>query len=95
MTLTRGNTNDPLSPNARAVADAFWRACLGEPQTFKSDMRALASALRAAAEKVEALPLSTDYIFWDSGHEVGIIRAVDKLLAIADELDDTADKTDD
>lgn len=40
------NANDPLSPAARKVADAFWRTCLGEPQTFENDMKALAAALR-------------------------------------------------
>ena len=83
MTLTRGNRNDPYSPDTRRVADAFWRACLGEPQTFGSDMRALAAALREVVR-----------VHGESREDEWLVRA-DDLLDIADELEDTADKTDD
>lgn len=78
MTLTRDNTNDPLSPDARRVADAFWRACLGEPQTFKSDMKALAAALRTIVHE-----------YGTSREDEWLIDAND-LLDIADELEDNA-----
>ena len=71
------NRNDPLSPEARKVADAFWRACLGEPQTFENDMKALAAALRAVAEV--CAPDDSE------GHWVYIPHVV----AIADELERT------
>ena len=81
-------TNDamtPLSPAAQAVLDAAYEV---RPWMVRADSGDIAAAaLRAAADEVKALPLSTDYIFWDSGHEVGLTRAVDKLLAIADELE--------
>lgn len=72
------NANDPYSPNTRRVADAFWRACLGEPQTFKSDMRALAAALRTVVHE-----------YGTSREDEWRIRA-DNLLDIADELEDNA-----
>ena len=72
------NANDPYSPNTRRVADAFWRACLGEPQTFKSDMRALAAALRTIVQQ-----------HGTSREDEWLIDAND-LLDIADELEDNA-----
>lgn len=77
----------PLSFSTKAVLDAFLNTPGEEPMPGWNYNRDLAAALRAVADEVQSLPLSTDYIFWDSGHEVGIIRAVDKLLAIADELE--------
>jgi len=76
------NSNDPYSPDTRRVADAFWRACLGEPQTFKSDMRALAAALRQVV-----------HTYGTSREDVWLIDAND-LLDIADELEDNANKDD-
>lgn len=70
------NSNDPYSPNTRRVADAFWRACLGRPQTFKNDMRALAAALRQVV-----------HIHGTSRESEWLIDAND-LLDIADELED-------
>lgn len=75
MTL---NANDLYSPETRRVADAFWRACLGEPQTFKSDMKALAVALRTIVE-----------VHGDSREDLWFVSA-DNLLDIADELEDKA-----
>jgi uncharacterized membrane protein YdfJ with MMPL/SSD domain len=77
------NTNDPYSPNTRRVADAFWRACLGEPQTFKSDMKALAAALRTIVHE-----------YGTSREDEWLIDAND-LLDIADELEDNAEVNDD
>jgi hypothetical protein len=77
------NANDPYSPDTRRVADAFWRACLGEPQTFRSDMRALAAALREVV-----------HVHGASREDEWLVRA-DDLLDIADELEDNASKTDD
>jgi hypothetical protein len=76
------NANDPYSPNTRRVADAFWRACLGEPQTFKSDMKALAAALRTIVRE-----------YGDSREDLWFVSA-DDLLDIADELEDNANKED-
>ena len=73
------NANDPYSPNTRRVADAFWRACLGEPQTFENDMKALAAALRAVAEV--CVPDDSE------GHWVYIPH----VLTIANELGETND----
>ncbi len=70
------NSNDPLSPNARKVADAFWRACLGEPQTFENDMKALAAALREVVS-----------VHGTSREGEWLVSATD-LLSIAYELDD-------
>lgn len=83
MTLTRGNANDPYSPDTRRVADAFWRACLGEPQTFKSDMKALAAALRMVV-----------HVHGTSREDEWLVRA-DDLLDIADELEDNAEADND
>ena len=77
------NANDPYSPNTRRVADAFWRACLGEPQTFKSDMKALAAALRTVVHE-----------HGTSREDEWLIDAND-LLDIADELEDNAEDDND
>ena len=77
------NANDPYSPDTRRVADAFWRACLGEPQTFKSDMRALAAAIRMIVQQ-----------HGTSREDEWLIDA-DDLLDIADELEDNANREDD
>ena len=77
------NANDPYSLNTRRVADAFWRACLGEPQTFKSDMKALAAALRTIVHE-----------YGDSREDLWFVSA-DDLLDIADELEDNANKEND
>lgn len=83
MTLTRDNANDPYSPNTRKVADTFWRACLGEPQTFKSDMKALAAALREVVR-----------IHGKSREDEWLLSAND-VLDIADELENNANGTND
>lgn len=77
------NANDPYSPDTRRVADAFWRACLGEPQTFKSDMRALAAALREVV-----------HVHGTSREDEWMLKA-DDLLDIAEELENVANKKDD
>jgi hypothetical protein len=80
---TATNSNDPYSPNTRRVADAFWRACLGEPQTFRSDMKALAAALRQVV-----------HTYGTSREDEWLVDAND-LLDIADELEDNANKEND
>lgn len=77
------NANDPYSPDTRRVADAFWRACLGEPQTFKNDMKALAAALREVV-----------HVHGASREDLWFVSA-DDLLDVAEELENTASKTDD
>ena len=66
--------NDPLSPSAQAVLDAYFDATLGD----EASRNGIAAALRAAADQSENL--------YDP-HEgkVSIVRA-EKLLAIAAEL---------
>lgn len=47
-----------------------------------------AAALRAAADHMRhEFPLSPEYTEWDSGHDAGIQRAQNKILAIAAELE--------
>lgn len=76
------NSNDPYSPDTRRVADAFWRACLGEPQTFENDMKALAAALRTIVYQYE------------TSREGELLISADDLLNIADELEDNSNKED-
>ena len=76
------NTNDPYSPDTRRIADAFWRACLGEPQTFENDMKALAAALRTVVHQ------------HGTSREGEWLISADDLLDIADELEDNANKED-
>jgi hypothetical protein len=71
----------PLSPAAQAVLDAFMKAPC-------SNKLSVAAALRAAANQVKhEFPLSPEYTEWDSGHDAGIYRVLNKFLAIAAELE--------
>ena len=76
-----------LSPTAQAVLDAF----LGDSENTGLQMDDLrenvAAALRAAAGCLQELPESSDYCFWASSHEHGLERGVEKLNAIATELE--------
>ena len=72
------NSNDPYSPDTRRVVDAFWRACLGEPQTFENDMKALAAALRTVVHQ------------HGTSREGEWLISADDLLDIADELEDNS-----
>jgi hypothetical protein len=78
-----------LSPATAAIVDAYWEA-------FNAPLegavhRPLAAALRAAADQVKhEFPLGPEYTEWDSGHDAGIRRALNKFLAIAAELDNSA-----
>ena len=72
---------EPLSPAAQAVLDAY-----GDFEPANVD--AMAAALRAAADQVKhEFPLGPEYTEWDSGHDAGIYRALNKFLAIAAELE--------
>ena len=83
--------NDPLSPAAAAVLDAFLNGYICNPEfnvAFESDRNGLAAALKAAADQVKhEFPLGPEYTEWDSGHDAGIDRALNKFLAIAAELE--------
>jgi len=69
------NANDPLSPHARLVYDAFNRVALyGEP-SFETDRRALAAALRKAV-----------HVHGCSRESEWLVPA-DDLLSLACELD--------
>ena len=72
--------NDPLSPPARRVADAFWRSCMGKEQSFVNDRKALAAALRALAKE------NTYDVFGDGCDSSLVIHAND-ILTIARELE--------
>jgi hypothetical protein len=79
--VTRTTMTKPLSPAAHAVLDAYTDAPI-------SGRVALAAALRAAANQVKhEFPLGPEYTEWDSGHDAGIRRALNKFLAIAAELE--------
>lgn len=74
-------TNQPLSPAAQAVLDA---AGASEPGVYAT----IAAALRAVADQVKhEFPLGPEYTEWDSGHDAGIRRALNKFLSIAAELE--------
>ena len=74
---------EQLSPAAQAVLNAAINTPWESP--FEHD---IAAALRAAADHMRhEFPLSTEYTEWDSGHDAGIQRAQNKILAIAAELD--------
>jgi hypothetical protein len=71
-----------LSPSAQAVYDAFNRIGLYNEPSFETDRKALAAALRAAADQV--VP-DTEY---ESYEVLMIAMSVrHKLLAIAAELE--------
>ena len=73
------NTNDPLSPYARLVYDAFNRVALyGEP-SFETDRRALAAALRKVV-----------HVHGTRREDEWLLRA-DDVLDIADELEKRAE----
>jgi hypothetical protein len=89
MTPTRNNTNDPLSPTAREVYDAFNRVGFINEPSFETDRKALAAALFAVADQVtpaEPLVQTFDYCCDYSQHrERASIRH--KLLTVANELE--------
>jgi hypothetical protein len=69
-----------LSPAAQAVSDAYFRYALGKEPSFEVDRKALAVALRAAAEQLHHDP--------GQSHQVGgVIASRLQLLAIAAELE--------
>ena len=70
-----------LSPAAQATLEAAYLAGYEHEDIA-------AAVLRAAADHMRhEFPLSTEYTEWDSGHDAGIQRAQNKILAIAAELD--------
>lgn len=81
-------TDQPITPAAQAVLDAT--GTTGTPLELAARGVA-AAALRAAADQVKhEFPLGPEYTEWDSGHDAGIRRALNKFLAIAAELDNSA-----
>jgi hypothetical protein len=78
-------TDQPLSPAAQAV----FTAILNLKDNINPRHRIAAAALRAAADQIKhEFPLSPEYTEWDSGHDAGIRRALNKFLAIAAELEE-------
>lgn len=73
---------EPLSPAAQAVLTAIVEISPAPANEIA------AAALRAVADHMRhEFPLSPEYTEWDSGHDAGIQRAQNKILAIADELE--------
>ena len=71
-----------FSPAAQAVLDA------SNLHPCKDSCLILAAALRAAADQVKhEFPLGPEYTEWDSGHDAGIYKALNKFLSIAAELE--------
>jgi hypothetical protein len=67
--------------NFNVVNDPVYKQCI-------------AAALRAAADQVKhAFPLCSPVTEWDSGHDAGIRRALNKFLALAAELDKTSQQS--
>jgi hypothetical protein len=57
------------------------------PEDWATRVR-VAAALRAVADQVKhEFPLGPEYTEWDSGHDAGIRRALNKFLSIAAELE--------
>ena len=80
-------TDQPLSPAAQAIMVA---ATNGNFNVVNDSVykQCIAAALRAAADQVKhEFPLGPEYTEWDSGHDAGIRRALNKFLAIAAELE--------
>jgi hypothetical protein len=57
-----------LSPAAQAVSDAYFRYALGKEPSFEVDRKALAAALRAAADHLYD-SASQDYL-WKLANEL-------------------------
>ena len=79
-----------LSFTAQAVLDAYHQEAIDYIESWGSfsHKRGMAAALRAAADQVKhEFPLGPEYTEWDSGHDAGIRRALNKFLAIAAELE--------
>jgi len=67
---------EPLSPAAQAVLDAYWKYPW-DPARQHEDRGSIAAALRAAADQIEP----------DDGVSTEVRQVLNKLLAIADELE--------
>ena len=84
-----------LPPAARATYDAFNRVGFALEPSFETDRKALAAAIRAAADQVvppldikpqEDLESRRETMEWGMNNQTQITRQ--QLLAIADELED-------
>lgn len=76
-----------LSPAAKAVLKACGTPDVDSP--FRLVARGFAAAaLRAVGDQLKyEYPLSPEYTEWDAGHDAGIHRVINKILAIATELE--------
>lgn len=81
-------TDRTLSPTAQAIYDAFNRIGLYNEPSFETDRKALAAALRAAAEQVES---DTSKSITDEKsrmwYQLGRRAAVEQLVSLAAELE--------
>jgi hypothetical protein len=84
-----------LSPAAASIVQAFddrYELLGGLEENWQEDC--LAAALRAVADQVKhEFPLCSPVTEWDSGHDAGIRRALNKFLALAAELDKTSQQS--
>ncbi len=84
------STPNHPSPAAQAVLDAY-NSGFDRPVAVHHKPR-IAAALRAVADQVKhEFPQGPEYTEWDSGHNAGIYRALNKFLSIAAELEQLDD----
>jgi len=82
-------TDQPLSPAADAVLDAYMNNCGWLDGPLEKDYRCAAAVLRAAADQVapEVYFSYTDHRDWDQGMEARNDAIREAILAIAAELE--------
>ena len=73
-----------LSPAAQVIYDAFNRVGFYNEPSFETDRKALAAALRAAADQVK---MPEDLGLYGNGYWAGVSAAETKLRTIAAELE--------
>ena len=82
-----------LSLAAQAVWHAYETANC-DPYFIDPRQAGVAAALLAVADQVKhEFPLCSPVTEWDSGHDAGIRRALNKFLTLAAELDKTSQQS--
>jgi hypothetical protein len=76
-----------LSPSAQAIYDAFNRIGLYNEPSFDTDRKALAAALRAAADQTNPKLHIEDIYYQHRLYVAGWKDALDVILAIAAEME--------
>ena len=82
---------NPLSPAAQATWCAYEQVLEAECVLTKTDVKALAAALRAAADQAHPKAHIEDIDYVHQSYVDGWKDALDVILAIADELENTND----